>query len=370
MHEDDRKRWEHFMPAQTQESSDEVSEAVTTGTSRGGTRLRTALVALLIACSGLSLGTAADVGLNDGNITREVISQIPGAQWLEDGFDELTGHSRGYTDGPWRSRQQAQKQIETSGSSTLAPEHLSDLNDDPGADPRASNPEKNFGVFDDAAAAQAAAQAGPLPSVVDPSAVVGATDSAGRPKNYEADADGHPIEGMDGVDLSSISSGGGHGPANHDWSRIGPYALSMPGANLTVDLVDKGVTRLDEHTTAMDLPVSFQAGVLSTAAPISANSGTSVVAGHVNWSDGSWAPMSNLYATAEGMKLATSDGHGHVKHWRVVSRQFVDQKELSRTFHINDRSGPRKLLMVTCKASVVNGQVVYDRNLVVEAVPE
>lgn len=299
--------------------------------------LRTAAASLLIATSLAGTGEVADLGLNDGDISRSVISKlddagVPGANAVENLIDKLTGHAPGYTDGPWRSGSPA----------------------DPGADP-ANDP---------------ALDPNTAPVENDPSLFAATVDTAQAPTtNYIADERGYPVDGMNGVDLSATSPGGGLGPTNHNWSSVGPYELSIPGANLAVGLVDKGVTQIDAHTRAMDLPVSFQAGVLSTTAPVSASSGTTVIAGHVNWSDGSWAPMSNLYLTRPGMAVTTSDGHGGIKHWKITGSRYVDQHELSSTFNIDDAAGPRQLLLVTCKSSVVNGQIVYDHNLVVTATP-
>lgn len=305
--------------------------------SRPRRRARTAMASLMILTAVAGTGEIADLGLNDGDVSRSIASElneaeVPGAEALEDLIDRLTGHDRGYTRGPWRA-----------GAPT-----------DPNADPSQD---------------LALAAAGPNTSMADPSMFADTVAAGEAAPNYAADARGYPIDGMDSVDLSATSPGGGLGPQDRDWSTMAPYELSIPGANLAVGLVDKGVTQINASTQTMDLPVSFQAGVLSTTAPVSADRGTTVIAGHVNWSDGSWAPMSNLYLTRPGMAVTTSDGHGGIKHWKITGSRYVDQHELSNTFSIDDPQGPRRLLMVTCKSSVVNGQIVYDHNLVVTATP-
>lgn len=182
------------------------------------------------------------------------------------------------------------------------------------------------------------------------------------PENYVAGEDGLPTTGMDGVDLSGISRGGGLGPESPQWADMAPSSVSIPEANLAIPYVPKGVSG-----GQMELPVSFQAGWLNTSAPPVSKAGTSVIAGHVNWSDGSWAPMSNLYNASPGMTVRTSDASGDVEVWKVTDVRSVPQDRLSELFSLDDTEGERKLLLVTCKSE--DGGLTYGDNLVVTATP-
>ncbi|MDO5618499.1 class F sortase [Kocuria sp.] len=189
--------------------------------------------------------------------------------------------------------------------------------------------------------------------------------------DYSANADGLPNNGMEGVDLSGISPGGGQGPPEHDWATMNRSELAVPQANLIIPVVPRDLVNLDGNSLEMDLPVSFQAGWLTSSSPVSAQSGTTVVAGHVNWADGSWAPMSNLYNTTPGMTVLTSDDFGSVQEWTVTRSEGVPQTELSHLFTLTETSGPRQLILITCEATVDSqGNLVFDKNHVVTASPK
>lgn len=188
--------------------------------------------------------------------------------------------------------------------------------------------------------------------------------------NYQAGEDGLPVEGMDGVDLSHISRGGGFGPDQVDWNHIAPSSVSIPQASLLIPYVPKGVTAVAANTVEMDLPVSFQAGWLNTSAPVAATAGTTVIAGHVNYVDGSWAPMSNLFNVEPGMRVTTSTATGALSSWAVRETRDVDQAELSKLFQLNDTTGSRQLILITCQPTTnANGVLEFTHNHVVVATP-
>lgn len=188
--------------------------------------------------------------------------------------------------------------------------------------------------------------------------------------DYRADALGRPVNGMAGVDTSSISPGGGLGPDGHDWRSMGPGQLMVPQANLVIPVVDRGIVTDGSGGRSMDLPVSFQAGWLRESAGITAAAGTTVVAGHVNWSDGSWAPMSNLYNASAGMEVYLTDRSGKLTSWRVTDRTEIPQSELADRVALTDTSGPRRLVLITCKGRQnADGSITFTDNWAVTAEP-
>ncbi|MDO4254865.1 MAG: class F sortase [Kocuria sp.] len=190
-------------------------------------------------------------------------------------------------------------------------------------------------------------------------------------QDYSANSDGLPTGGLDGVDLDGISPGGGLGPEHHDWSTMNPSELAIPQAHLTIPVVPRGLVSIDGQTREMDLPVSFQAGWLTSSSPLTADTGATVIAGHVNWTDGSWAPMSNLYNAAPGMSVLTTHDSGAIQEWVVTKSSSVPQSELSRLFTLTRDNGPRQLVLITCEASVDSrGNLTFDLNHVVTATPK
>lgn len=185
-----------------------------------------------------------------------------------------------------------------------------------------------------------------------------------------ANDDGLPEDGMDAVDLTGISPGGGRAPEGHDWEAMRPSELAIPQANLVIPVVTRNLVTTDGATTEMDLPVSYQAGWLASSAAVGAEQGTTVIAGHVNWADGSWAPMSNLYNATPGMTVLVTGEDGSLTSWRVTQSDTVPQTELSDLFALTDTTGPRQLILITCEASLNNqGDLLFDKNHVVTAIP-
>ena len=190
------------------------------------------------------------------------------------------------------------------------------------------------------------------------------------PWDYQANAQALPVEGMEGVDLSEISPGGGEGPEGYDWTAMNPGELMIPKIKLIVPVVARGIIPDGSGGRTMDLPVSFQAAWLRESAEITAENGTTVIAGHVNWSDGSWAPMSNLYNASPGMKVYLTSREGDLTVWRVTKTDEFQQSELSEKISVIDTDGPRRLVLITCK-SVTNpdGSLSFTKNWVVTAEP-
>lgn len=221
---------------------------------------------------------------------------------------------------------------------------------------------------DDAAPNPTALVSAPAgPSIAPDKVRVGGAAAA---EDYEADALGEPVTGMDGVDTSGISPGGGQGPEGYDWTTMRPGELMIPQARLVVPVVERGLVQGADGERSMDLPVSFQAARLRESAEVGARRGTTVVAGHVNWADGSWAPMSNLYAVRPGMLVHLTDRDGTRTSWRVTGTTEVPQTELSRQVPLTDTTGTRRLELITCTAERdADGSVRFTKNLVVTAEP-
>lgn len=138
-------------------------------------------------------------------------------------------------------------------------------------------------------------------------------------------------------------------------ATTGGAGLTIPSVGLSIPLVPSGVSGGE-----MQLPASHAAGILTSSSSTSASAGTTTIAGHVNWADGTYAPMSALYHTTPGDTVIT-DG----TEWRVTRTYSVGQGELSDIVSLTDTTGPRKLILVTCKAT----ESGYTDNHVVEAEP-
>ncbi|QRZ61810.1 class F sortase [Rothia sp. ZJ932] len=186
-----------------------------------------------------------------------------------------------------------------------------------------------------------------------------------------ADSQGMPADATTTITLEGISPGGGIGPAEHNWDVLAPLELSIPEVNLVIPIVESPLVEgANTNEYEMVLPVSYQAGWLNTSAPLDATEGTTTIAGHVNWSNGNWAPMSNLYKVKPGMIVRTTSAEGTITKWRIDDEepQTVKWEDFSTHYSIEATTGPRKLVLATCDG-VTNsyGVTVYDSNYVVTA---
>lgn len=186
-----------------------------------------------------------------------------------------------------------------------------------------------------------------------------------------ADSQGMPADADITINLEGISPGGGLGPAEHNWDVLAPLELSIPEANLVIPIVESPLVEgSNANEFEMVLPVSYQAGWLNTSAPLDAVEGTTTIAGHVNWRNGNWAPMSNLFNVKPGMIVRTTSADGSITKWRIDDEdpKTVKWEDFSTYYDIEATTGPRKLILATCYGATNSfGVTVYDSNFVVTA---
>lgn len=156
------------------------------------------------------------------------------------------------------------------------------------------------------------------------------------------------------VDLSGIGNADGSNASSIDWGTMGPFWLRSESANLSVPLVDMGETPRNDGSNIADLnvPASYQAGWFNKSAPIDADKGTTTIMGHINYptTDGSFkpAPMSAIYNLRVGDTVQVTSETGKLTTWKVTQSGKVDQYQLDEKYHINDRTGSRRLFLFTC----------------------
>jgi hypothetical protein len=122
-----------------------------------------------------------------------------------------------------------------------------------------------------------------------------------------------------------------------------------------------------ESRGAMVIPGNpSRVGWLTVAAPLDAEHGATVLAGHVN-SSGRRGALWHLTAIRPGALVATTDAERHVTRWRVYAVEQVAKRPLSLT-----RTGPRELVVASCAGAVVRTASGghYADNVLVHAVPE
>jgi hypothetical protein len=99
-----------------------------------------------------------------------------------------------------------------------------------------------------------------------------------------------------------------------------------------------------------------------------ATAGTAVLAGHVDDREQGLGALAPLRTIGPGAEVLVRDAAGAVTRWRVVTRELVDKQEvpLDALFR---RSGPPRLVLLTCGGPFLPGLRSYRDNVVVVAEP-
>lgn len=158
-----------------------------------------------------------------------------------------------------------------------------------------------------------------------------------------------------------------HVPSSRSESEavLGPDQIAAPNVGLHLSLVNGA---LGAHGS-IELPDPNLAAVYQNSAPLNAAAGATVIAGHVNYPDASWAPMSAITRLHAGDLIKTTDDTGAEHRFSVTSLQLYPQQSLPPELFALD--GQRVLHLVTCGGPIetVNGTPAFTHNIVVTAVP-
>jgi sortase (surface protein transpeptidase) len=119
------------------------------------------------------------------------------------------------------------------------------------------------------------------------------------------------------------------------------------------------------------LPDPPQAARYVRAAPLGAARGSTVIAGHVNYADGTPTPMSGLARIAIGAPVYLTDSGGAEHRYKVSGLETVPKVGLSPA--ILDPNGPAQLVLITCDenspVALIGGIAQYANNTVATAIP-
>jgi len=145
---------------------------------------------------------------------------------------------------------------------------------------------------------------------------------------------------------------------------LSPSTLSIPSLGVTAPIVPG-----DANGGSMILPISSKVAEYSSAAPLTATKGSTVIAGHVNFADGSAGALGPLYKITQGAAIYATDVNGKTHEYKVTAMNVLSKQSLP--YDIFRTAGSRQLVLVTCGGTIekVNGVYVYTHNLVVTAEP-
>jgi sortase family protein len=148
-------------------------------------------------------------------------------------------------------------------------------------------------------------------------------------------------------------------------AAVPPVRLTVPASGIDAPLDPVGVGR----GGAMALPADVDrvGWYRFGPAPGSAR-GTAVLAGHVDDVEQGLGALAPLRAADPGTDVLVTDAAGSITHWRVVSRELIDKRAvpLGALFA---RSGPPRLVLLTCGGPFLPELRSYRDNVVVVAEP-
>ena len=160
----------------------------------------------------------------------------------------------------------------------------------------------------------------------------------------------------------------------HPASTSAPNPTTHPTGLLpnTIQLPAGGTAYLVHGQVAPDGSLPVPAGVSQAiwwGAAINAATGATVVAGHVNWA-GRTGPFAELWHDQAGQVVSVAGTDGTVLRFKVTQLLTLTKDELPQQAPtLFSPSGPHRIVLATCGGEWVGGQLGYNDNRVVIAVP-
>lgn len=145
-----------------------------------------------------------------------------------------------------------------------------------------------------------------------------------------------------------------------------PFTVTVPSLGVSAPVTESDA----DASGALILPTSDKTTRYIGAAAIGAPQGSTVVAGHVNFPDGSPGALAPIAGISKGAPVYISDSVGKQHAYTVVSAETLIKTELPTSLFAT--SGPPQLVLITCGGPIEdtgNGILGYTHNTVVTAVP-
>jgi hypothetical protein len=144
-----------------------------------------------------------------------------------------------------------------------------------------------------------------------------------------------------------------------------PVGLAVPGTGIEAPLDPVGVG----EDGAMALPADVgRVGWYRFGPAPGAAEGTAVLAGHVDDVEQGLGALAPLRRVEPGAEVLVTDAAGAVTRWRVTSRELLDKAAVPLAM-LFQRTGPRRLVLLTCGGPFVPELRSYRDNVVVVAEP-
>ncbi len=144
---------------------------------------------------------------------------------------------------------------------------------------------------------------------------------------------------------------------------VPPARLRLAGVDAPLDPV--GV----DPAGAMALPEDVdRVGWYRFGPAPGAGEGTAVLAGHVDDAEQGLGALAPLREVEDGAEVQVTDASGAVTRWRVVSRELIEKRAVPLAA-LFQRTGPPRLVLLTCGGEFLPELRSYADNVVVVAEP-
>ena len=143
-----------------------------------------------------------------------------------------------------------------------------------------------------------------------------------------------------------------------------PVRLAIPALGVDAPLDPVGV-RADGQ---LDLPGDVDRVGWYRFGPAPGAAGSAVLAGHVDDAEQGLGVLAPLREAAPGDEVQVTDAAGSVTRWRVVGRELIEKRALP-VDTLFTRTGPARLVLVTCGGPFLPDAGSYRDNVVVVAEP-
>ncbi|WP_448626045.1 class F sortase [Geodermatophilus sp. URMC 64] len=143
-----------------------------------------------------------------------------------------------------------------------------------------------------------------------------------------------------------------------------PVRLTVPALGIDAPVDPVGVAPDGQ----MEIPADVSRAGWYRFGPPPGREGNAVLAGHVDDAEQGLGALAALREIAVGTEVLVGDADGATSRWRVVGRESIGKQALP-TEALFARSGPPRLVLVTCGGPFLADSGRYRDNVVVVAEP-
>lgn len=146
--------------------------------------------------------------------------------------------------------------------------------------------------------------------------------------------------------------------------ELPPLTISIPSLGINAPVTESGT----DTEGALQLPTSDKATRYNGAAEIGARAGSTVIAGHVNFPDGSPGALAPLANVTKGSPIYITDAAGMRHIYTATTAETLVKTQLPGSLFTT--TGQPQLVLITCGGPIENtgnGILGYTHNTVITA---